>query len=213
MTTFPALPTNLSPSLRTAFLEGPAGIPPPGQETNFVNPPTLYNHGLVTLLVLSSVATILLFMRVYVKVFVTKTVRMSNYTMVLAWLIAHGYFVPAWKINQIGEGKDQWNLRLREFTDVLYYYFIACLIYGFTLFILKLSLLLQLLEIFSQPPQKGLLLLLLPQPHLAKLPLLHHQRLHHRLPVPPCLRCLGRPHAQWNLWDESAGCDYRGERN
>ncbi|KAL4886150.1 hypothetical protein BJY04DRAFT_213684 [Aspergillus karnatakaensis] len=141
----------MSPGLREAFLNGPAGVPPPGEEINFVNPPNLYTVIVVTILVIWPLCSIFFFIRFYTKAFILKALKGSDYVMAIAWIISMGYFAPAWKVGVVSQGRDQWNIRLRDFQNILYYHFIGFIIYSFAQLFLKLSILLQLLEIFSPP--------------------------------------------------------------
>jgi hypothetical protein len=60
-----------------------------------------------------------------------------------------GYMATGWLMNNASRGLDQWNLRLRDFISMLYYFHVE-IIYGICIFFIKLSFLLQFLEIFSQ---------------------------------------------------------------
>ncbi|PWY90565.1 hypothetical protein BO94DRAFT_30427 [Aspergillus sclerotioniger CBS 115572] len=142
--------STLSPEQRQALLEGPAGPPPPGQASNLVDPPNLLVAGHSVLLLFWTLASVAVVLRVYTKVFLIGLMRLSDYTMLLAWALFMGYFGPAWGLSAAAPGVDQWNLRLKDYISMLYYFHVNSILYGICIFFIKLSIFLQLLEIFGQ---------------------------------------------------------------
>ncbi|KAL4937612.1 hypothetical protein BDV06DRAFT_226778 [Aspergillus oleicola] len=140
---------SLPPELREALLEGPAGPPPPDTDPNFVNPPDLQTVGRAMILVGWSLAFICFAIRIYTKAFIIRRFRISDYAMILAWVLSIGYFPVAWRIGDIAPGIDQWNLQLRDFISLLYWFHIGLILYSICIFFIKLSILRQFLEVFS----------------------------------------------------------------
>ncbi|PLB51213.1 hypothetical protein P170DRAFT_446341 [Aspergillus steynii IBT 23096] len=139
----------LSPTQIQALLERPAVSPPPGQASNLDDPPNLLIFGRTIILLAWILSSMLILIRVYTKIVVVRKFRMSDYAMLLAWGLFMGYLVMGWKINELAPGVDQWNIRLRDFIKMYYYFHIDSIIYGIIIFFIKLSILLQYLEIFS----------------------------------------------------------------
>ncbi|KAL4969462.1 uncharacterized protein BDV14DRAFT_195733 [Aspergillus stella-maris] len=140
---------SLSLELREALLEGPAGPPAPGTDPNFDNPPNLQTVGRAMILVGWSLAFICFAIRIYTKAFIIRQFRISDYAIILAWALSIGYFPVAWRIGDIAPGIDQWNLQLRDFISLLYWFHIGLILYSICIFFVKLSILRQLLEVFS----------------------------------------------------------------
>ncbi|PYI02966.1 hypothetical protein BO78DRAFT_452727 [Aspergillus sclerotiicarbonarius CBS 121057] len=150
--------TTLSPEQRQALLEGPAGPPPPGQVSNLVDPPNLLVAGHTILLLFWSLASVSVAIRVYTKVFLIGVLRLSDClrlsisqsTCLISQALFLAYFGPAWALSAAAPGVDQWNLRLKDYISMLYYFHVNSILYGICIFFIKLSIFLQLLEIFGQ---------------------------------------------------------------
>ncbi|RAK96680.1 uncharacterized protein BO80DRAFT_217112 [Aspergillus ibericus CBS 121593] len=142
--------STLSPEQRQALLDGPAGTPPPGQASNLIEPPNLLVAGRTVLFLFWTLASVSVAIRIYTKVFLLGLMRLSDYTILLAWALFMGYFGPAWALSAAAPGVDQWNLRLKDFIAMLYYFHVNSILYGICIFFIKLSIFLQLLEIFGQ---------------------------------------------------------------
>ncbi|RAK88208.1 hypothetical protein BO79DRAFT_228767 [Aspergillus costaricaensis CBS 115574] len=138
----------LTSSQREAILNGPAGYPPAGKTANLTDPPNMHTIGRIVHLILFIVASLCFIIRIYTKACVVRHVRMSDYMMIIAWLGFIGYFVPAWLLGNVAPGVDQWNMTMRDFIKMLYYFRVGSVLYGICIFFIKASILLQLVEIF-----------------------------------------------------------------
>ncbi|KAL3259277.1 hypothetical protein ABHI18_005372 [Aspergillus niger] len=138
----------LTSAQREAILNGPAGYPPVGKTPNLSDPPNMHTVGRIVHLILFIVASLCFIIRIYTKAFVVRHVRMSDYMMIIAWLGFIGYFVPAWLLGNVAPGVDQWNMTMRDFIKMLYYFRVGSVLYGICIFFIKASILLQLVEIF-----------------------------------------------------------------
>ncbi|KAA8647058.1 hypothetical protein EYZ11_006990 [Aspergillus tanneri] len=140
------------------ILQLPAATPPPGVKPNLVDPPNLKAAGLAVILVFWILCTVLLIVRLYTKILVIHKVNLSDYSILLAWAIFMGYFAPAWLMLQVAPGVDQWNMRLKDFSSMLYssgqYYYVASVLYGCIIFFIKLAILLQFVEVFVPMRQR-----------------------------------------------------------
>ncbi|KAE8360911.1 hypothetical protein BDV27DRAFT_167362 [Aspergillus caelatus] len=131
------------------LLHGPAGIPPPGVEPNLVNPPNQRISGQAAILVCGIAASITLFMRIYTRVFVIRKTSMSDCKNAQRHIgIDVGLCIVCWFGNDAGPGVDMWNLRLRDFRRMQYWFHIGSIIYGIPIFFIKASILLQIVDIF-----------------------------------------------------------------
>ncbi|OJJ07817.1 hypothetical protein ASPVEDRAFT_202889 [Aspergillus versicolor CBS 583.65] len=139
----------LTPEQRQALLEGPASPPPPGQVSNLDDPPNSYLQWRALFVTLWTVASACVFIRIYAKAFVVRRFRMSDYTMVFAWALCMGYSALVILSGNASSGVDQWNLRLKDFILLLKYYQIGLVLFGVCSFFIKLSILLQLIEVFG----------------------------------------------------------------
>ncbi|GKZ47113.1 hypothetical protein AbraIFM66951_010462 [Aspergillus brasiliensis] len=124
---------SLTSAQREAILNGPAGYPPAGTTANLTDPPNMHAVGRIVHLVLFIVASLSFIVRIYTKV------------LVLGFI---GYFVPAWLLGNVAPGVDQWNMTMRDFIKMLYYFRVGSVLYGICIFFIKASILLQLVEIF-----------------------------------------------------------------
>ncbi|KAL3477009.1 hypothetical protein BJX99DRAFT_257914 [Aspergillus californicus] len=138
---------DIFPEQPQALLDGPAGPPPNGKVSHFDDPPNLRRTGRAILLVFWALPSVLLILRMYTKVFITRLVRISDYAMIIAWILFIGCMATLWLVNNLSGGTDQWNMRMRDFLTMLYYFHASAIIYGICIFFIKLSILLQFLEI------------------------------------------------------------------
>ncbi|KAL4886048.1 hypothetical protein BJY04DRAFT_213587 [Aspergillus karnatakaensis] len=142
--------STLSPEEREAFLKLPASIPPPGEVSNLVDPPNLVVAGYVVVLMALCWTCLFFAIRVYTKVFVIRSLRMSDYAMAIGWGLFMGYFAPAWLVIHVAPGIDQWNMSFGDLRSMLWYYHVGSILAGLIILFIKISILLQFLEIFSQ---------------------------------------------------------------
>ncbi|OGM40585.1 hypothetical protein ABOM_010664 [Aspergillus bombycis] len=131
-----------------SLLQGPAGVPPPGVEPNFVYPPNQRISGQAAILICGITASIALSMRIYTRVFVIRKTSMSDYSIIVAWGIYVSLCVISWLGNDAGPGVDMWNLRLKDFRRMQYWFHAGSIIYGIPIFFIKASILLQIVDIF-----------------------------------------------------------------
>ncbi|KAI2473712.1 hypothetical protein F4781DRAFT_438336 [Annulohypoxylon bovei var. microspora] len=140
---------SLTPEEREAYLDGPALEPPSGVQPNFINPP---NHdgvmiGVVTMCLI--LATIVVFIRTYSKLFVEKKFRLEDG---LA-LVAFGPYVGScWCIFHVvslgGSFVHQWNVTARDFQSVVYDVFLGYEFYCFAVMFSKTAILFEWLRVF-----------------------------------------------------------------
>ncbi|KAI0015070.1 hypothetical protein F4780DRAFT_765759 [Xylariomycetidae sp. FL0641] len=139
----------MDPEALQSLLNGPALAPPPGVEPDFDNPP---GHRLVSLaiptlsIVLSALAV---FMRLYTRAFLFRKVDSADYSLVIAWCLFCGYTAIAYLGISFAPGVHQWDVQLRTVRPFLYRFHQAAIMYGVIMFFIKLSILVQYLEVFT----------------------------------------------------------------
>ncbi|TVY39056.1 Satratoxin biosynthesis SC1 cluster protein [Lachnellula occidentalis] len=120
----------LPPAALNAILNGPALEPPQGVVPNFNSHDTLAVYILPTVLSGLALSTVFLILRIYTKYFITRSVLWEDC------------------------GRHQWDTSVRDSIDLSYYANIVQILYGPTMFTVKLSILLQYMRIFV-PGREG----------------------------------------------------------
>ncbi|CAD6580725.1 MAG: hypothetical protein ASARMPREDX12_000255 [Alectoria sarmentosa] len=144
-----ATPTTApTPEQLQALLNGPAGTPPTGVVPRTQNPPNLNAFLILTLTLVLTFGTLAVFMRMYTKLFIIRSVACEDYAVMLGWT------VPPVMIIRHGGGSHMWDIQLKTFFDMLYWANLSAILYYPILFFVKLSILLQYLRIFV-PNKKG----------------------------------------------------------
>ncbi|KAL8724487.1 MAG: hypothetical protein Q9166_007921 [cf. Caloplaca sp. 2 TL-2023] len=132
-----------------ALLDGPAMAPPTGMKPNFTSPEDHHKLFVWTIVLTITVSTLALLMRMYTKIKIIRKVGWEDYTSILGFFLWIGYCVPTSLIMVHGGGVHQWNVRLKDLIAILYYSYVSAIMYGITVFIIKLSILLQYMKIFA----------------------------------------------------------------
>ncbi|KAK4112254.1 hypothetical protein N656DRAFT_681748, partial [Canariomyces notabilis] len=110
--------------------------PPPGVVPQLDNPPAYRTASTALPVVCLVVATLGLAMRLYTRI------------RVLRQAVFVAYFGMAIMVGNYGPGVHQWDLRLRDLGPFLYYIHNGSILYGICIFFIKLSILLQYMQIF-----------------------------------------------------------------
>lgn len=138
----------LSPQQLEALLNGPAGPPPPGVRPDFDNPANLNGLFILTLTLCLVFAGFAVLMRIYTKLFLIRSWDYEDYAIILGWIFQIGQAVPSRMANKDGRGVHMWDIQLKTFSRLLYDVHVHSIMYSFTVFFIKLSILLQYLRIF-----------------------------------------------------------------
>jgi len=137
----------LTPAEIAELLSGPALSPPNGQTSNLVDPKSLGIYVIPAAAATISVTGTVLLMRLYTRSFGSVRWGKEDYAAILAWMLIVAECVPSIYCSKHG-GAHTWDTTLQDLFDLLYYAEIAYIIYGPTIFFIKLSILLQYLRIF-----------------------------------------------------------------
>jgi len=130
-----------------ALLDGPGLAPPDGQESDFNSPDSIAIVVFIAAGLGLGLTTVALTIRVYTKAVIVKRFGWEDFTAILGWAMFVGFCVPCIYCSYYG-GRHQWDTSLGHVFSLLYYASIVEIMYGPTVFIIKLSILLQYLRVF-----------------------------------------------------------------
>ncbi|KAM0798522.1 hypothetical protein BDR22DRAFT_808975 [Usnea florida] len=131
--------------------------PPPGVLPDFHNPSNLNVFVALTIALCVTFATVAVLLRMYTKVFILRALAWEDCRLdfyLLSQLLQVAETIPSGIVTRYGGGTHMWNVQLQTFFDMLYWVNISAVVYGFVVFFIKLSILLQYLRIFA-PTRKG----------------------------------------------------------
>ncbi|MCJ1396407.1 hypothetical protein MMC18_009297 [Xylographa bjoerkii] len=132
----------------------PVAPPPPGITANLDNPPNMQALNITIVAICLSITTPILYMRLYTKFFITKARSWEDYTMFSAWVLSVCFAIAGILFAHVGAGVDGWNLRLQSIPAIRLLSWIVEAIYVPTIYLTKLSIILQCIKIFA-PAKKG----------------------------------------------------------
>lgn len=150
------------------LLEGPALAPPPGTTPNFENPPNLNAASYSMAVVAIALPTIAVALRLYTKAFIVRAPAWEDWVTLLAWSLYIPYCAYTTVLVRHGAGLHQWDVQLMHLQPILYVrdgieqkqktpalinvsqdINVLSIMYGIITFLVKFSILLQYLSIFS----------------------------------------------------------------
>ncbi|KAL8860206.1 MAG: hypothetical protein Q9178_003470 [Gyalolechia marmorata] len=144
----------LPPAKKQALLNGPAGKPPVGVQSNLDDPATLDGTIIAVLTLCLAISTTSILVRSYTRKYLIKSVALDDYIIVVAWIGHVGFVVPSIYCFLVGGGRHMWDIRLKGVFDLLYWLNISGILYGIIVALIKVAILLQYLRIFV-PHRKG----------------------------------------------------------
>ncbi len=103
------LPTRATPSVRGGHIT-PAMQPPPGFTSNFVDPETRSYLVKTAAIISPIISGLFLTLRLYTRVFITRTLGWDDYTCVMAMLCAIGFSGTQWNLAHNGLGTHLWDV-------------------------------------------------------------------------------------------------------
>ncbi|KAI8966136.1 hypothetical protein F5Y11DRAFT_310539 [Daldinia sp. FL1419] len=132
-----------------AILDGPALNPPPGIVPNFENPPNQNAIGYAATTICLVAAFLGILVRTYGRFFCVRKGLVEDYLAIAAFGLYIGYiYVTYWLLDIIGFYVHQWDIRVRDFTTLLYIVHIGSNCYSVTMMIMKTSILRDWCRIF-----------------------------------------------------------------
>ncbi|KAI1103638.1 hypothetical protein F4804DRAFT_352796 [Jackrogersella minutella] len=128
--------SDLSPEQLETLLNGPAGTPPPGVIPQLDDPPNHSVAAISVIIISIVVATLATAMRLYTK---ARIIRQGMFVGYAACTLYSNHYAP---------GLHQWDVRLKNYGPFLYYVHVGFLLYGICTFFIKLSILIQYIQVF-----------------------------------------------------------------
>ncbi|MCJ1265579.1 hypothetical protein MMC22_005459 [Lobaria immixta] len=132
----------------------PALEPPPGHIPNFDNPENFHGAIIATIAVCLTLVTFMTGVRMYTKLIISKSHGWDDYTNVIGWLGFIGFCTLALLGIRYGEGVHLWDINVPNAIQGAKLVVVLGVYYSFLIFIVKLSILLQYLNIFV-PGRQG----------------------------------------------------------
>ncbi|KAL4917564.1 hypothetical protein BDW62DRAFT_218068 [Aspergillus aurantiobrunneus] len=140
-------------------LQQPAIPAPPGKESNFENPEdVLHTVNLATQVVCIAVVTIIVAMRVAVKVRLRNGLLLEDYTTLAGWVLFIAFCANMLVLNTHGGGYHAWDVPQNEFIEFQKASYAVTLIYVPMVFVIKIALLSVMLRIFAPDRQKVIII-------------------------------------------------------
>ncbi|CAJ2509079.1 Uu.00g141050.m01.CDS01 [Anthostomella pinea] len=133
-------------------LSAPAMPPPPGETSNFTNPPNGNATGLGALLLMLIISTIFICIRMYANAFITKKFWVEDVLVLLGYLT---FVLTVWTafmfVQYPGFFVHTWNVTVGDEIAALYYVFLFGVFYSIALAFVKMSIPLEWCRIFVPP--------------------------------------------------------------
>ncbi|KAI0435745.1 hypothetical protein F4803DRAFT_544504 [Xylaria telfairii] len=130
------------------FFKGPSTTPPPGVVPQLDNPPNERTTAIALAAISIILATLAVAMRTYSRFFVTRSFGIPDWSILLGFSVFIGFWTSYVFCVQVAPGVHMWDLRLKDLEQFFYYVFLAAALYGPTIFLIKLSILWQYVQVF-----------------------------------------------------------------
>ncbi|KAI1824605.1 hypothetical protein F4861DRAFT_505642 [Xylaria intraflava] len=135
--------------VQQAILNGPALKPPPGVTPTFDNPPNQNALGMAVTTLCLSVSTIAIVIVLYARFLRFKKVRYEDFFVLSGYAITVSIIYFYYDITLgVGVYVHQWDVRVKDLNRITYPIHAASILYGASIMLLKISILLQWLRIF-----------------------------------------------------------------
>ncbi|MCJ1465350.1 hypothetical protein MMC07_003968 [Pseudocyphellaria aurata] len=138
----------------------PLGPPPPGVIPNFVNPESRAYETIITVTICLAFMMPFFLLRIYSRVFVTRSVGWDDYTCVIGVIGTVAFAGIFTNMLRYGYAHHGWDVTLGQFQGGLKYLLIYTLLYGPTIFFIKVSILILYLRVFAPDRRMRLLIYL-----------------------------------------------------
>ncbi|KAI9708243.1 MAG: hypothetical protein M1820_004197 [Bogoriella megaspora] len=136
-----------------APLSKPALPPPPGVTSDLGTSSSVQPTAFGVSIALMVIASILVALRLYVKIFLIKKFQYTDVVTILAWLFTIALCVTFLIVFRYGYGRHGWDISLQNFQDWAYFININEILYQPTMCITKVAILMQLQDIFAPTPR------------------------------------------------------------
>ncbi|KAI1483082.1 hypothetical protein K445DRAFT_321120 [Daldinia sp. EC12] len=147
----------LPPEQQQAILNGPA-LAPPSEDVvpNFENPPNMNGLAIAVTTVALVIVTIAVFLRAYVKIWIVKNPQIHDAIGFLSYAAFVGYCYCVFRIvATTGLFVHQWNILVRDLSEIIYNVQIAVNFYAIVLILLKTAILIDWVQMFIPRGTRG----------------------------------------------------------
>ncbi|KAL4781997.1 hypothetical protein BJX76DRAFT_305009 [Aspergillus varians] len=132
---------------------------PPGRETNLEHPEdVLHTINMATQVVCIAIVTVMVGLRVFIKVRLRNGLGFEDYTTVAGWMLFIGFCANMLVLNKYGGGYHAWDVPKSQFVNFQKASYAVTLIYVPMVFVIKIALLTVMLRIFAPDRQKVLII-------------------------------------------------------
>lgn len=122
--------------------------PPPGQQSNFVDPPSSENWLVAVGALCLTVAVFFISARTFVKTYIIKKTQIEDYALIFAGLGFAAFVGVAVAAGNAGQGRHGWDVSVAEAKPITVLGAIIEILYGPAMFPAKFCVLMQMLRIF-----------------------------------------------------------------
>ncbi|KAI1371992.1 hypothetical protein F4677DRAFT_433680 [Hypoxylon crocopeplum] len=127
----------------------PALPPPPGETSNFENPPSLAQANNIAMGVAIPLTTIFFFLRVYVRIWIKRAWTLEDWLALTAYIGTISFCGVGAATMAHNGGKHEWDITAAQAQEASYWFNVASIHYGITVCIAKLAVLFLYRRVFS----------------------------------------------------------------
>ncbi|KAI1364850.1 hypothetical protein F5Y08DRAFT_305567 [Xylaria arbuscula] len=142
--------------LQEIILNGPALAPPPGVTSNLEHPPNRNVLGIVVTTLCLAISTVVFVLAAYAKLFCIKKVHIEDFFVLASYALLVGASSLLYSSHfTVGFFVHQWNVRVKDLREILYFLHVGSLLYSVSIMLLKVAILVQWIRIFVPRGSKG----------------------------------------------------------
>ncbi|KAI0154795.1 hypothetical protein GGR57DRAFT_501992 [Xylariaceae sp. FL1272] len=131
------------------ILNGPALLPPPGQLSNFEDPPNNNRLALGVSILCLSTSSLLMLIRTYTRLVALRSFRVEDG---IGWLAFAGYSAYMYCVyrlmRNVGFFVHQWDIQVKNISELRYILLIGSSFYVIVILLIKIAILLDWLHLF-----------------------------------------------------------------
>ncbi|KAI1826995.1 hypothetical protein F4861DRAFT_494697 [Xylaria intraflava] len=143
---------SLPPEEQMAILDGPALEPPPGVMPDLDHPPNDNAVALAAVTICLIFATISFILRFYSRIFVLRKLLPEDCIAFIGYVFTVSFAGFGYRLyHGVGFFVNQWNVRVRDLSEVLYVTHVASNLYSVAIMMLKIAILLEWARMFAPP--------------------------------------------------------------
>ncbi|KAF2871124.1 hypothetical protein BDV95DRAFT_607404 [Massariosphaeria phaeospora] len=141
--------TRKTPGEMQAFLEGPSREPPPGIQSNFVDPDNL-NTPFIILCTIGTVVTgLFMAMRFYTRYMLTRRLILEDLVLFTGWaLFAFGINTALYQAMKYNLGAHMWDIPVQDLVEYLRLFHHGTLLFCVSMLLLRVAIIMQIIRHF-----------------------------------------------------------------